>query len=50
VVDIGPFFGDLQWRLVSLSIKVQGWGGLGLYWTIEASSYAFVASTDGHWF
>jgi hypothetical protein len=41
VVGGGPFFGDLQWRIASLPIKV---GGLGLYSAIEAASYAFVAS------
>lgn len=29
-----PFFGDFQWRMSSLSIKV---GELGLYLTVEAS-------------
>jgi len=41
VVDGCPFFVDLQWRLTSLPIRF--WG-LGLYLTLEASSYAFVAS------
>jgi hypothetical protein len=41
VVCGGPFFGDLQWRLASLPIKV---GGLGLYSALEAASYVFVAS------
>jgi hypothetical protein len=39
VVCGGPFFGDLQWRLASLHIKV---GGLGLYSAVEPASYAFV--------
>jgi hypothetical protein len=34
VVGGGPFFGDLQWRVASLPIKV---GGLGLYSTVEAA-------------
>jgi hypothetical protein len=39
VVCGGPFFGDLQWSLASLQIKV---GGLGLYSAVEPGSYAFV--------
>ena len=46
VVCGGPFFGDFQWRLVSLPIR---FGGLGLYSAIEASSYAFVASRAQSW-
>jgi len=46
VVGGGPFFGDLQWRLASLPIR---FGGLGLYSTLEASSYAFVASRAQSW-
>ncbi|KAF5801739.1 hypothetical protein HanXRQr2_Chr06g0251561 [Helianthus annuus] len=46
VVCGGPFFGDLQWRLVSLPIR---FGGLGLYSAVEASSYAFVASRAQSW-
>ncbi|MCI50682.1 hypothetical protein A2U01_0071926, partial [Trifolium medium] len=46
VVDGGPFFGDLQWRLASLPIKV---GGLRLYSAVEAVSYAFVASRAQSW-
>jgi hypothetical protein len=41
VVGGGPFFGDLQWRLVSLPIRLMG---LGLYSAVEASSYVFVSS------
>ncbi|PWA75874.1 reverse transcriptase domain-containing protein [Artemisia annua] len=41
VVCGGPFFGDLQWRLSSLPIRL---GGLGLYSAKVVSSYAFVAS------
>jgi hypothetical protein len=26
VVDEGTFFGDLQWMIASLPIKVEGWG------------------------
>jgi len=45
VVVGGPFFGDLQWRLNSLPIRVLGGGGgLGLYSAIDASSYAFVCT------
>jgi hypothetical protein len=32
----GPFFGDLQWRMVSIPIKC---GGLGLYSAAEIASY-----------
>jgi len=39
VVGGGSFFGDLQWMVVSLRIKV---GGLGLYSTLMASLYSFV--------
>ncbi|KAI3750270.1 hypothetical protein L2E82_20904 [Cichorium intybus] len=46
VVCGGPFFGDFQWRLVSLPIR---FGGLGLYSASEASSYAFVASRAQSW-
>jgi len=42
----GPFFGDLQWRMASLPIR---FGGLGLYSTLEASSYDFVASRAQSW-
>ncbi|RHN77582.1 hypothetical protein MtrunA17_Chr1g0156331 [Medicago truncatula] len=38
VVGGGSFFGDLQWRLASSSIRFEG---LGLYSRIEASSYIF---------
>ncbi|PNY13681.1 auxilin-like protein [Trifolium pratense] len=41
-----PYFGDLQWRVSSLPIRV---GGLGLYSTVEAASYAFVASRAQTW-
>jgi hypothetical protein len=34
----GPFFGGLQWIMVSLPIKFKG---LDLYSTVEAASYAF---------
>jgi hypothetical protein len=33
----GQFFGDLQWMMTSLPIKFRG---LGLYTTIESTSYA----------
>ncbi|KAI3778249.1 hypothetical protein L2E82_07407 [Cichorium intybus] len=46
VVCGGPFFGDFQWRMVSLPIR---FGGLGLYSASEASSYAFVASRAQSW-
>ncbi len=46
VVCGGPFFGDLQWRLATLPLKL---GGLGLYSAIEASTYAFVASRAQSW-
>lgn len=43
MVGGGPFFGDLQWTVASLHIRVMG---LGLYSVIEATSYMFVASRD----
>ncbi|MCI07652.1 hypothetical protein A2U01_0028721, partial [Trifolium medium] len=46
VVGEGPFFGDLQWRLASLPIKV---GELGLYYAVEAALDAFVASRSQSW-
>ncbi|MCI53143.1 hypothetical protein A2U01_0074389, partial [Trifolium medium] len=46
VVGGGSFFGDLQWSLASLPIKV---GGLGLYSAVEAVLYAFVASRAQSW-
>ncbi|PWA80994.1 hypothetical protein CTI12_AA190310 [Artemisia annua] len=46
VVCGGPFFGDLQWRLSSLPIRL---GGLGLYSAKVVSSYAFVASRAQSW-
>jgi hypothetical protein len=46
VVGGGPFFGDLQWRVASLPIKV---GGLGLYSAVEAASYVYVASRAQSW-
>jgi len=46
VVGGGPFFGDLQRRFASLPI---GFGGLGLYSALEASSYAFVACRAQSW-
>nr|GEU60664.1 hypothetical protein [Tanacetum cinerariifolium] len=46
VVCEGPFFGDLQWRLASLPIRL---GGLGLYSIKVASSYAFVALRAQYW-
>ncbi|MCI69005.1 hypothetical protein A2U01_0090266, partial [Trifolium medium] len=46
VVGEGPFFGDLQWRITSLPIKV---GGLGLYSAVEAASFAFVAFRAQSW-
>ncbi|GKC09497.1 hypothetical protein Tco_1001107, partial [Tanacetum coccineum] len=44
VVCGGPFFGDLQWRLAFLPIRLDG---LGLYMEKEASSYAFMALRAG---
>ncbi|PNY14294.1 auxilin-like protein, partial [Trifolium pratense] len=46
VVGGGPYFGDLQWRVASLHIRV---GGLGLYSTVEVALYAFVASRALTW-
>ncbi|GJZ91147.1 putative reverse transcriptase domain-containing protein [Tanacetum coccineum] len=46
VVYGGPFFGDLHRRLASLPI---GLGGLGLYLSKVAFSYAFVASRAQSW-
>ncbi|GJR90866.1 putative reverse transcriptase domain-containing protein, partial [Tanacetum coccineum] len=46
VVCGGPFFGDLQWRLASLSIR---FGGLNLYYAKVVSSYAFVALRAQSW-
>ncbi|GJZ74589.1 hypothetical protein Tco_0639054 [Tanacetum coccineum] len=46
VVCGGPFFGDLQWWLASLLIRL---GGLGLYSVKEASFYDFVASRAQSW-
>ncbi|XP_052621089.1 uncharacterized protein LOC111879644 [Lactuca sativa] len=46
VVCGGPFFGDIQWRIASLPIR---FGGLGLYWAVEATPYAFVASRAQTW-
>jgi hypothetical protein len=46
VVGGGMFFGDLQWRLASLPIK---FGELGLYSSVEATSYALVASKAQSW-
>jgi len=46
VICGGQFFGYLQWRLVPLTIRS---GGLGLYSTVEASSYVFVASRVQSW-
>jgi hypothetical protein len=46
VVVGGPFFGDLQWRIASLSIK---FGGLGLYSVVKTTSYALVASRAHSW-
>jgi len=46
VVDIGPFFWDLQWRLASLPIR---FGRFGLYSAVEDSSYVFVASRTHSW-
>ncbi|GJR85649.1 hypothetical protein Tco_0209660 [Tanacetum coccineum] len=46
VICGGPFFGDLQWRLPSLPIRL---GGLGLYSAKVVSSYDFVASRAQSW-
>ncbi|GKA81267.1 hypothetical protein Tco_0787959 [Tanacetum coccineum] len=42
----GPFFGDFQWRLASLSIR---FGGFGLCSAEDVSTYAFVASRAQSW-
>ncbi|XP_076905077.1 uncharacterized protein LOC143560722 [Bidens hawaiensis] len=46
VVCRGPFFGDFQWRLASLSTR---FGGLGLCSARDVSTYAFVASRAQSW-
>ncbi|KAJ0560714.1 hypothetical protein HanHA300_Chr06g0214431 [Helianthus annuus] len=46
VVDGGPFFGDLQWRLASLPMRL---GGLGLFSARDVGAYAFVASRARSW-
>jgi hypothetical protein len=46
VVGGSSFFGDLQWRITSLPIKVEG---LGLNSAVEATSYAFVAYRAQSW-
>ncbi|XP_076948911.1 uncharacterized protein LOC143621346 [Bidens hawaiensis] len=42
----GPFFGDLQWRLASLPMRL---GGLGLLSAHDVGVYAFVASRAQSW-
>nr|GEW99939.1 putative reverse transcriptase domain-containing protein [Tanacetum cinerariifolium] len=46
VVCGGPFFGDLQWQLASLPIRLDGFG---LYSEKVASTYAFVVSRAQSW-
>ncbi|KAJ0523272.1 putative exostosin [Helianthus annuus] len=46
VVGGGPFFGDLQWRLASLPMRL---GGLGLLSARDVGVYAFVASRAQSW-
>ncbi|GKD29043.1 hypothetical protein Tco_1239821 [Tanacetum coccineum] len=46
VVSGGSLFGDLQWWLASLPIRL---GGSGLYSAKVVSSYAFVASMTQSW-
>ncbi|KAJ0617254.1 hypothetical protein HanIR_Chr02g0099381 [Helianthus annuus] len=46
VVGGGPFFGDLQWRLASLPMRL---GGLGLFSARDVGAYAFVASRAQSW-
>ena len=46
VVCGGPFFGDLQWRLASLPMRL---GGLGLLSALDVGVYAFVASRAQSW-
>ncbi|MFS8030320.1 hypothetical protein Hanom_Chr17g01532621 [Helianthus anomalus] len=46
VVGGGPFFGDFQWRLASLPMRL---GGLGLLSAREVGVYAFVASRAQSW-
>ena len=46
VVCGGPFFGDLQWRLASLPMRL---GGLGLLSARDVGVYAFVASRAQSW-
>lgn len=42
----GPFFGNIQWIIASLPIR---FGDLGLYSTLEATLYGFVASRVQSW-
>ncbi|KAJ0805921.1 hypothetical protein HanPI659440_Chr02g0083791 [Helianthus annuus] len=46
VVGGGPFFGDLQWRLASLPMRL---GGLGLLSARDVGVYAFMASRAQSW-
>lgn len=46
MVGGGSFFGDLQWKLASLLIRI---GGLGLYSSVEISSYIILASRAQYW-
>ncbi|XP_021989397.1 uncharacterized protein LOC110885960 [Helianthus annuus] len=46
VVCGGPFFGDLQWRIVTLPMRL---GGLGLLSARDVAAYAFVASRSQSW-
>ncbi|KAM0009212.1 hypothetical protein Hdeb2414_s0095g00791841 [Helianthus debilis subsp. tardiflorus] len=46
VVCGGPFFGDLQWRIVTLPMRL---GGLGLLSARDVAAYAFMASRSQSW-
>ena len=46
VVCGGPFFGDFQWRMASLPMRL---GGLGLLSARDVAVYAFVASRAQSW-
>ncbi|KAF9592586.1 hypothetical protein IFM89_016037 [Coptis chinensis] len=41
IVSDGPGFGDLQWRLATLPLRLSG---LGIYCASDVSAFAFVAS------
>ncbi|KAI3822707.1 hypothetical protein L1987_10303 [Smallanthus sonchifolius] len=46
VVCEGPFFGELQWRIATLPMRL---GGLGLLSARDVAAYAFVASRSQSW-